>query len=187
MTAALAAGLLMALPASLYFLRAPEEKLQIRFEMPVQGVTDAPAISPDGQLVAYAAQNEGKTAIWIRPIGELTSRPLPGTEKGTSPFWSPDEGNDPRNLFAIQPCFCSTQLGLYHLAENRSTFSFTAGHISRNGGRTWRCAPKRLPNLRMERGCAQHQPQHFESRRRWARAERLRVAHALRLGLRPRS
>src|SRR5262249_24566527 len=85
---ALAAALV---PASLYFLRAPEEKPEIRFEMQLQGLlAGIPVISPDGQRVAYAAQSEGKSAIWIRAMNELKARPLAGTEDGTAPFWSPD-------------------------------------------------------------------------------------------------
>jgi Tol biopolymer transport system component len=40
--------------------------------------------------VAYVAQADGKSSVWIRPIGELDARPLAGTENGSSPFWSPD-------------------------------------------------------------------------------------------------
>jgi Tol biopolymer transport system component len=92
-TVTLAAALLAALiPATLYFLRAPEEETAVRFEMPAPGMVpaDFPAISPDGQNVVYAAQADGKSAIWIRPIGEFQPRPLPGTENGSAPFWSPD-------------------------------------------------------------------------------------------------
>src|SRR5262245_32107651 len=93
-TVALAAALVAALvPAALYFLRAGVEKTAIRLEMATPGIlapNDGPAISPDGQYVAYTARADGKSAIWIRPIGEFQARPLAGTENGTSPFWSPD-------------------------------------------------------------------------------------------------
>ena len=96
-TVALAAALLAALvPATLYFLRAPEEKTAIRFEMAAPGMQtvlqldDSPAISPDGQYVAYVTQRDGKSAIWIRPIGEFQGRLLAGAENGRGPFWSPD-------------------------------------------------------------------------------------------------
>jgi eukaryotic-like serine/threonine-protein kinase len=91
-TAALITALVASLvPATLYFLRAPEEKTTIRFDMPAPGIQpEYAAISPDGQYVAYTAQVDGKRAIWIRPIGEVQARPLVGTEDGISPFWSPD-------------------------------------------------------------------------------------------------
>ena len=32
----------------------------------------------------------GRPQIWVRPLDSVASRPLPGTEGGVSPFWSPD-------------------------------------------------------------------------------------------------
>ena len=49
-----------------------------------------PAISPDGRHLAFAAGSEGKTELWVRDLDSLAARPLPGTEDGSSPFWSPD-------------------------------------------------------------------------------------------------
>ena len=91
-TAALAVGLITALVlATVYLSRNPEEKTTIRVEMATPGIQPGrPAISPDGQYSAYAARVDGKSAIWIRPIGEFQARPLVGTENGSSPFWSPD-------------------------------------------------------------------------------------------------
>jgi Tol biopolymer transport system component len=90
--AALALALMASIPATLYFLRVPEEKTAIRFEMATPGavILAGADISPDGQYVAYMAQADGKSAIWIRPIGEVQARPLGGTENGAAPFWSPD-------------------------------------------------------------------------------------------------
>jgi Tol biopolymer transport system component len=80
------------IPASLYFLRAPAELPVLRFEMPAAGISGTPVISPDGQRIAYVANNSGKTAIWIRPFGSLAAQPLPGTENasGDGLFWAPD-------------------------------------------------------------------------------------------------
>ena len=91
--AALTVALITALvSATLYILCNPEEKTAIRFEIPAPGIYGVfpPAISPYGQYVAYLARADGKGAIWIRPIGEVRARPLPGTENGMGPFWSPD-------------------------------------------------------------------------------------------------
>jgi len=50
-----------------------------------------PALSPDGRLVAFVAVgDDGKSALWIRPLTSLTAQPLAGTEGATHPFWSPD-------------------------------------------------------------------------------------------------
>jgi Tol biopolymer transport system component len=45
-----------------------------------------PCVSPDGRYVAFASHDE----IWLRDLTQLHARPIPGTERGTSPFWSPD-------------------------------------------------------------------------------------------------
>jgi Tol biopolymer transport system component/predicted Ser/Thr protein kinase len=50
----------------------------------------APAISPDGTMVAFTASVNGKTGLWIRPLNGTGARLLPGTEDAGLPFWSPD-------------------------------------------------------------------------------------------------
>jgi len=67
---------------------------QIRFIVPLpdklSGV-ELPRISPDGHMMAFAAQDStGRTMIWVRPMNALTVNPLPGTERAGRPFWSPD-------------------------------------------------------------------------------------------------
>ncbi|MCZ6696809.1 MAG: protein kinase [Acidobacteria bacterium] len=48
-------------------------------------------ISPDGRHVTFAARSEdGKRHLWVRALDEPEARPLPGTEDGEHPFWSPD-------------------------------------------------------------------------------------------------
>ena len=67
-----------------------------RFSLsPPQGTAFRPggelALSPNGeQLVFSAVTPNGKTMLWIRPLNELTSRVIPGSEGGQSPFWAPD-------------------------------------------------------------------------------------------------
>jgi Tol biopolymer transport system component len=46
----------------------------------------APALSPDGRRVAFSSQNQ----LWIRDLGDLEAVPVPGSENGALPFWSPD-------------------------------------------------------------------------------------------------
>lgn len=48
------------------------------------------AISPDGRLVAFSANTGGKVELWARSLDSLAARPLPGTDEGAYPFWSPD-------------------------------------------------------------------------------------------------
>jgi predicted Ser/Thr protein kinase len=51
---------------------------------------DIPAVSPDGQRVVFAAALDGKTSLWVRDLGSLEARALPGTDGASLPFWSPD-------------------------------------------------------------------------------------------------
>jgi len=49
------------------------------------------ALSPDGKRIAFAATGEdGKSQLWIRPLSATAARPVPGSEGGTFPFWSPE-------------------------------------------------------------------------------------------------
>ena len=50
-----------------------------------------PALAPDGRTIAFGARDaSGKTLLWVRPLNGLAARVLPGTERATYPFWSPD-------------------------------------------------------------------------------------------------
>jgi len=88
------AALAAAIPAILYFqpsapdLRVPD----VQFEIPVTVAdTAAFSISPDGRNLAYvSATDDGKNAIWIRPLNSLLARMLPGTDGTNQPDWSPD-------------------------------------------------------------------------------------------------
>jgi eukaryotic-like serine/threonine-protein kinase len=49
------------------------------------------AISPDGSEIAYAASGDDrKVQLYLRKLSDFESRPIPGTEGGQSPFFSPD-------------------------------------------------------------------------------------------------
>ena len=49
-----------------------------------------PALSPDGQRIAFTANVKGQASLWVRELDSPTGRQLPGTEGGRDPFWSPD-------------------------------------------------------------------------------------------------
>jgi Tol biopolymer transport system component len=59
---------------------------------PGGGTGNAPhvAVSPDGQHVAFVARAQSTYQVWLRPVATLAARPIPGTEGGAFPFWSPD-------------------------------------------------------------------------------------------------
>jgi Tol biopolymer transport system component len=49
------------------------------------------AVSLDGTRIAFVALGgQGKTQVWVRPLGSLTSTAVDGTDGATFPFWSPD-------------------------------------------------------------------------------------------------
>jgi Tol biopolymer transport system component len=75
----------------------PPAPTAARFEvLPSRGrilPPDAPlvSISPDGKLLAMCTEDSsGTRTIWIRPLGALEARELPGTEGVQAMFWSPD-------------------------------------------------------------------------------------------------
>ena len=48
------------------------------------------ALSPDGTHLVYAASRGGSQQLYLRALDQLVSRPMPGTEGGYAPFFSPD-------------------------------------------------------------------------------------------------
>ena len=55
------------------------------------GGSSAPlAVSPDGRWIVVGANQHGEPLLWLRGLDTQTMRPLPGTEDGRYPFWSPD-------------------------------------------------------------------------------------------------
>jgi Tol biopolymer transport system component len=80
-------------PASdpVHFTIAPPENTS--FGGPVAGGTGTAAqlaVSPDGRNIVFVAGAESAYQIWLRPVAALGATPIPGTEGGTFPFWSPD-------------------------------------------------------------------------------------------------
>ena len=78
-------------PDLVQFTVAPPEKTV--FGGPAAGGTGRAAqlaISPDGRHVVFVAGAQSVFQIWLRPLASGEARPIPGTEGGAFPFWSPD-------------------------------------------------------------------------------------------------
>ena len=63
-----------------------------RFEIPTPPTSDPVsfALSADGRQLAFVATAEGAPRLWVRPLDQVTARPLAGTEGARYPFWRPD-------------------------------------------------------------------------------------------------
>jgi serine/threonine-protein kinase len=53
-------------------------------------VGPAVALSPDGTHLVYVARQGGTQQLYLRAMDSLEARPIPDTEGGASPFFSPD-------------------------------------------------------------------------------------------------
>lgn len=72
-------------PVSRWVLALEEDS-----RLEVGGRFDPIALSPDGRTIVYSASDADGPRLWVRPFDELAARPLPGTEGGRNPFFSPD-------------------------------------------------------------------------------------------------
>jgi Tol biopolymer transport system component len=83
----------LAVTTAMLVRRAALELLQTRFEIntPASDNPASLALSSDGRQVAYVARDaDGMTRLWVRPLDQVTARPLAGTEGAFFPFWAPD-------------------------------------------------------------------------------------------------
>jgi serine/threonine protein kinase len=87
---------ILAVPAALYFRGATSAPLITRFDV-VTPPTRSPssfALSADGWQLAFVANGEGGSQLWIRPLDQVNARPLAGTgvQNGNpdqkEPWWS---------------------------------------------------------------------------------------------------
>jgi Tol biopolymer transport system component len=72
---------------------APVEPVQLAITPAQNSTLAAPvqfAISPDGRQLVFLASSDGPPMLWVRSLAALDARALPGTERATFPFWSPD-------------------------------------------------------------------------------------------------
>jgi Tol biopolymer transport system component len=97
----IAAGALLlafAALATVHFRETPPALRAIQFtvEPPPDANFGSPyggfAPSPDGRYMVITAKTRGASAqsLWLKPLDSMAARPLPGTEGGNYPTWSPD-------------------------------------------------------------------------------------------------
>ncbi|HSR15853.1 MAG TPA: protein kinase [Gemmatimonadales bacterium] len=83
--------------AAVAFSRAADRSspLPVRFAFPAEGGEEetpghSMAITPDGRVIVHAGLASGRRMLFRRDLGQLKSRPIPGTEGGFQPVISPD-------------------------------------------------------------------------------------------------
>jgi eukaryotic-like serine/threonine-protein kinase len=79
--AVLAIGVL-AIPATRYFDRSAPEPVVTRLDVVTPPTSDAFsfALSADGRQLAFVANGEKGSQLWLRPLDQVTAQPLAGTE-----------------------------------------------------------------------------------------------------------
>jgi serine/threonine-protein kinase len=72
--------------------RSVAQRAVVRLAIPLspEETVWAIAMSPDGTHLAYMASRGYHSQIYLRTLDQLEARPIPGTEEGTAPFFSPD-------------------------------------------------------------------------------------------------
>ena len=87
--------------------RFAEQPAEMRLEISTPPASDPAtfALSPDGQMVVFAAANQGRSRLWLRLLQESAPRALEGTEEAAGPFWSPDSRSV--GFFGMEDSKCS--------------------------------------------------------------------------------
>jgi len=88
---ALAFLALIAAAIGVWALRPVPTAPEVRLEINTPPTTSSSlAISPDGLKIVFVVTSAGQSQLWLRSLDSSLARPLAGTERASSPFWSPD-------------------------------------------------------------------------------------------------
>jgi Tol biopolymer transport system component len=68
----------------------PAQVMRLEITTPPTTDPESFALAPDGQTIAFVANVDSVSRLWVRPLREASARPLPETDGATQPFWSPD-------------------------------------------------------------------------------------------------
>ena len=86
--------LVAAVTAAVFALRAARApappELYVDIATPVTTGAGSFAMSPDGRSIVFSGPGTAGTQLWLRSLETPATRPLPGTQGGEWPFWSPD-------------------------------------------------------------------------------------------------
>jgi Tol biopolymer transport system component len=88
--AATLAAIAFAIPALKHVREVPLPETRISIDLPVQDGVLPFALSPDGRQIVYQASDDTQHRLWLRSLSATKAQPVPGTEGGSAPFWSPD-------------------------------------------------------------------------------------------------
>jgi Tol biopolymer transport system component len=82
----------LAIATTLYLRPAAPAPVVTRLDVVTPPTSEAFsfALSPDGRQLAFVANGENGSQLWLRPLDQVAARPLAGTEGAIYPFWAPD-------------------------------------------------------------------------------------------------
>ncbi len=82
----------LAIGTTLYLRPAAPEPVVTRLDILTPPTSEAFsfALSLDGRQLAFVANGDKGSQLWVRPLDQVKAQPLAGTEGATLPFWAPD-------------------------------------------------------------------------------------------------